>query len=468
MKFELQFFGATGQVTGSLYVIRCGSHTVLLECGLRQGSAESEEHNRDPFPVAIDDIDAVILSHAHIDHSGRVPMLTRQGYTGPVFVQNATGALCEIMLPDSGYLNEKDADWENRKRRGTGKALVQPLYTRVDAEKCIEQFVGARYEESVDVVPGLTLIFHDAGHILGSAIVELIYTDQDCRRTLVFSGDLGYRDAPVMKAPAVIEQADVVMLESTYGDRLHRPIAETMQELTEIFEAARSAQGNILVPAFTVGRTQDLLFLMAENYDRWNLDAWQIFLDTPMGIDATRAYSKFSHLHDASLFKSDSGLVNLPNFHATRSSAESMEINEIRSGAIVVAGSGMCSGGRILHHLKNNIWRPECHLVIVGYHAFGTLGRRIVDGAETVKLWGDEYRVRIKVHTVGGLSAHADQADLVRWYGGFANKPPVYLVHGEREAQKVLAKSIGREFAAPVSIPEYRQKVEIKSHTGRT
>jgi metallo-beta-lactamase family protein len=466
MKFELQFFGATGQVTGSLYVIRCGTHTVLLECGLRQGSAENEDHNRDPFPVAIDDIDAVILSHAHIDHSGRVPLLTKQGYTGPVFVQNASAALCEIMLPDSGYLNEKDADWENRKQRGTGRALVQPLYTRADAEKCLEQFVGVRYGEPVDVVPGLALIFHDAGHILGSAIVELIYTDDDGRRTLVFSGDLGYRDAPVMNAPAVIERADIVLLESTYGDRLHRPVAETMQELTEIFEAARAAQGNILIPAFTVGRTQDLLFLMAENYERWNLDSWHIFLDTPMGIDATKTYSKFSHLHGASLFKSDSGLLNLPNFHATASSAESMEINDIRSGAIVIAGSGMCSGGRIMHHLKNNIWRPECHLVIVGYQAFGTLGRRIVDGAETVKLWGDDYRVRIQVHTVGGLSAHADQSDLVRWYGAFTNKPPVYLVHGEREAQKALAAKIEREFAAPVYIPEYRQKVDIESHAG--
>lgn len=468
MSFELQFFGATGQVTGSLYVIRSGSHTVLLECGLKQGSAENEDHNRDPFPVAVDEIDAVILSHAHIDHSGRVPLLIKQGYQGPVFVQNATGALCEIMLPDSGYLNEKDAQWENRKRRGTGKAVVQPLYTRADAEKCLEQFVGVRYEESVDVVPDLTLKFHDAGHILGSAIVELIHTDDGDRRTLVFSGDLGYRDAPVMSAPAIIEHADAVLLESTYGDRLHRPIKETMQELTEIFEAARAAQGNILVPAFTVGRTQDLLFLMAENYERWNLDAWHIFLDSPMAIDATNAYSRFEHLHGASLFGSDSGLLELPNFHATRSSEESMEINDIRSGAIVIAGSGMCSGGRILHHLKNNIWRPACHLIVVGYQAFGTLGRRIVDGAETVKLWGDDYRVRIHVHTVGGLSAHADQDDLIGWYGAFANKPPVYLVHGEREAQKALAERIERELAAPVSIPEYSQKINIESHVGRT
>ena len=217
MSFELQFFGATGEVTGSLYVIRTGTHKVLLECGLIQGEAENKNGNREPFPVAVDEIDAVILSHAHIDHSGRVPLLVRQGYRGPIYVQNATKALCEIMLPDSGYLNEKDAEWENRKRRGTGKALVQPLYTREDGEKCIEQFEGTPYGERVEVVPGLTLRFHDAGHILGSAIVELVQTDDRGSRTLIFSGDLGYRDAPVMNVPETFTHADTVLMESTYG-----------------------------------------------------------------------------------------------------------------------------------------------------------------------------------------------------------------------------------------------------------
>jgi len=255
MTFELQFFGATGEVTGSLYVIRAGTHTVLLECGLIQGRAENEKRNQDPFPVAVDEIDAVVLSHAHIDHSGRVPLLVKRGYQGPIYTQNATRALCEIMLPDSGYLNEKDAEWENRKRRGTGEAFVQPLYTREDAERCIEQFVGVPYGKGLEVAPGLTLRFHDAGHILGSAIVELVYADDSGSRTLIFSGDLGYRDAPVMNEPATFTHADTVLMESTYGDRLHRPVVETMQELTDVFETARAAQGNILIPAFTVGRT---------------------------------------------------------------------------------------------------------------------------------------------------------------------------------------------------------------------
>jgi len=461
MSLTLQFLGATGEVTGSLYAIRAGSHTILLECGLIQGGAENEKRNRDPLPVEIGSIDAVILSHAHIDHSGRVPRLVKQGYGGPIYVQNATKALCEIMLPDSGYLNEKDAEWENRKRRGTGKSLVKPLYTREDAERCLMQFEGSAYGEDVTVVPGLTLRFHDAGHILGSTIVELHYDDGGGGRTLVFSGDLGYRDAPVMNDPVKLEHADAVLMESTYGDRLHRPFDETMEELTGVFAAARAAQGNILIPAFTVGRTQDLLYLMAENYERWNLDDWKIFLDSPMGIEATAVYSRYRHLYGAKLFGPDSSLPELPNFYQTRTSEESMTINEIRSGAIVIAGSGMCSGGRIHHHLKNNIWRPECHLVIVGYQAHGTLGRRIVDGAETIKLWGDTYSVRIRVHTIGGLSAHGDQQDLMAWYSAFHNKPPVYLVHGERDAQQALAKKMRADLDAPVTIAERGQRIDI-------
>jgi len=459
--FDLQFLGATGEVTGSLYAVRTAGHRVLLECGLVQGGRDNEQRNWDPFPFDVSEIDAVILSHAHIDHSGRVPRLVKQGYEGPIYVQNATKALCEIMLPDSGYLNEKDAEWENRKRRRKGAALVKPLYTLEDAERSLEQFTSASYDELVEVVPGVKLRFHDAGHILGSTIVELNVECDGGRKTLVFSGDLGYRDAPLMNPPAILENTDCVLLESTYGDRLHRPFADTIEELTDVFDAARAAQGNILIPAFTVGRTQDLLYLMAENFERWNLDKWQIFLDSPMAIEATAIYSRFRHLYGAKLFASGSDLPDLPHFHRTRTPEESMTINEIRSGAIVIAGSGMCSGGRILHHLKNNVWRPECHLVIVGFQAYGTLGRRLVDGAETIKLYGDEYRVRINVHTIGGLSAHADQADLVAWYGSFKNRPPVYLVHGEPDAQQALAGKLRGELSAPVVIAERGQTVRI-------
>ncbi len=461
MVFELEFQGAAGRVTGSLYVIRAGEHTVLLECGLVQGSSKEEALNREPMPVEPGEIDAVVISHAHIDHSGRAPLLVKRGYSGPMYVQNATRALCGIMLPDSGYLNEKDAEWENKRRKGRDEPLVEPLYTRADAEACLSQFQGMAYVAPQEILPGLTLTFHDAGHILGAAIVELVYREGNESRTLVFSGDLGYRDAPVMNQATRLSHADVVLMESTYGDRLHRPFDETMAELTELFATARASQGNILIPAFTVGRTQDLLYLMAENFEEWGLAHWQIFLDSPMGIDATRVYGEYRHLYGAKLFGPDSSLPDLDNFHMSHSTEESMAINAIESGAIIIAGSGMCSGGRIHHHLKNNIWKPACHLVIVGYQAHGTLGRRLVDGVDEIRLWGDTYPVRARVHTIGGLSAHGDQQDLLDWYAAFDNRPPVYLIHGEDHARTALAKALGNRLAAPVAVPELGDKISI-------
>ena len=461
MAFELQFFGATERVTGSLYLVRAGESTIVLECGLVQGSPDEDDRNREPFPFDVESIDAVVVSHSHIDHSGRVPLLVKQGYSGPIYTHEASKALCEIMLPDSGYLNEKEAEWENKKRANRGKARVLPLYTMEDAQASIGQFRGLEYDAPTEIAPGLTLTLFDAGHILGASIVQLEYTEQGNRRTLVFSGDLGYRGAPLMDPTTRLEHADTVLMESTYGDRDHRPIEETIDELTHVFEAARAAQGNVLIPAFTVGRTQDLLYLMAEHYEQWQLGKWKIFLDSPMGISATRVYSRYRNLFAAQLFEPKTDYPDLPNLYETKTAEESMLINDIESGAIIIAGSGMCTGGRILHHLKNNVWRPECHLVIVGYQAAGTLGRRLVDGADEIKLWGDAYRVRARRYTIGGLSAHADQADLLDWYGSFRNRPPVYLVHGEERGQKPLLEKLRTELAAPAEIARYRQKITI-------
>ncbi len=461
MVFELQFFGATERVTGSLYLLRAGPHTLLLECGLVQGAREEELRNRDAFPIDVARIDAVVLSHSHIDHSGRIPRLVKEGFEGPVYTHEASRALCAIMLPDSGYLNEKEVEWENRKRRKQKLPAIEPLYTQADAEACISQFEGLEYDTPTEILPGLTLTLYDAGHILGSSMVELTFAEDSGSRTLVFSGDLGYRDAPLMNPVRRLTHADAVLMESTYGDRLHRPIEDTLTELTDVFESARAAQGNILIPAFTVGRTQDLLYLMAEHFDRWNLGDWTIFLDSPMGIKATETYSRYRHLFAAQLFEPKSDNPELPNLYATRTPEESMTINKIESGAIIIAGSGMCTGGRILHHLKNNIWRPQCHLVIVGYQAIGTLGRRLVDGAGEIRLWGDTYRVRATVHTIGGLSAHGDQADLMDWYASFEGRPPVYLVHGEERAQQPLLKRLRDELGAPAEIARYRQKITI-------
>ena len=461
MTFELQFLGATERVTGSLYRVRAGNYQLLLECGLVQGVADEEARNREPFPFDATEIDAVVISHSHIDHSGRVPLLVKQGYSGPVYTHAASKALCEIMLPDAGYLNEKEAEWENRKRAQKGKGRIAPLYTLEDAENSIDQFRGLEYETPTEILPGLTLTLFDAGHILGASIVQLEHKGKNGKRTLVFSGDLGYRDAPLMDPTTRLQHADAVLMESTYGDRDHRPIAETLGELSDVFESARAAQGNILIPAFTVGRTQDLLYLMAEHFEEWQLGKWKIFLDSPMGISATKVYSRFRHLFAATLFEPKSDYPDLPNLYATKSVEDSMTINDIEAGAIVIAGSGMCTGGRILHHLKNNIWRPQCHLVIVGYQAVGTLGRRLVDGAEEIRLWGDTYRVRAQRHTIGGLSAHADQTDLVDWYRSFENRPPVYLVHGEERGQRPLLEKLRKELGAPAHIARYQQKISI-------
>ena len=461
MAFELQFLGATERVTGSLYLLQAGDSRILLECGLVQGVADEEAHNREPFPFDPQAIDAVVISHSHIDHSGRVPLLVKQGYAGPVYTHAASKALCDIMLPDSGYLNEKEAEWENKKRARQGKSPIRPLYTREEAEASISQFRGLEYEMPVEIAPGLSLTLYDAGHILGASIVKLVYDNGGDKRTLVFSGDLGYRDAPLMDPTTRLTQADVVLMESTYGDRDHLPIDETLAEITEVFEAARAAQGNILIPAFTVGRTQDLLYLMAEHFEAWNLGKWKIFLDSPMGISATKVYSQFRHLFAAALFEPKTDYPDLPNLYATRTVEESMAINEVEAGAIIIAGSGMCTGGRILHHLKNNVWRPECHIVIVGYQAIGTLGRRLVDGADEIRLWGDTYRVRAQRHTIGGLSAHGDQTDLIDWYGSFADRPRVYLVHGEPRGQQPLLEKLRRELGAPAEIAKYRQKITI-------
>jgi metallo-beta-lactamase family protein len=365
------------------------------------------------------------------------------------------------MLPDSGYLNEKDAEWETEKNSRNGKEPVEPLYTKQDAENCLSQFESTRYGDRLEILPGITVCFHDAGHILGSAIVEMTFHEKGKTRTLVFSGDLGYRDAPVMNSPFRVKHADTVLMESTYGDRLHRPFAETIEELTGVFEMARANKGNIVIPAFTVGRTQDLLYLMAEHFDEWRLKDWNIFLDSPMGIEATETYAHYRHLYGAKLFGPDSHLLNLPNFHMTRTTEESMFINTVRSGAIIIAGSGMCTGGRIHHHLKNNISRTSSHLLIVGYQAYGTLGRRIVDGADEIKLWGQRYPVRASVHTIGGLSAHGDQQDLMAWYAAIEKRPPVYLVHGEPDAQNVLMKKMKAELDAPVAIASYKQSIAI-------
>ncbi len=452
---ELEFFGAAGEVTGSCHILRVGDQQVLLDCGLIQGRREDEARNLEPFPFDPRAIDAVVLSHAHIDHSGRLPLLVRQGFKGPIHTHNATRDLAHILLRDSASLHERDADWQNRKRERKGLAPIEPLYTRADAEAALKLVQGYRYEQAIDVAASVKVRFHDAGHIMGSALVEVNIEHRDRKCRLVFSGDLGQHDTPILRDPVALETADVVLMESTYGGRLHRERAKTIEEIGAIISAARAGRGNILIPAFAVGRSQEVLYQFGVHFDEWDLQRWHVFLDSPMAVEASKVYWEYPHLYDEEATKFRETVHEMPhlhNLHLTADVTQSKNINRIRSGAIVLAGSGMCTGGRILHHLKHNLWRPECHVVIVGYQAYGTLGRALVERRHSVRIHREGIRVKATIHTVGGLSAHGDEADLSRWYGGFQNRPPVFLVHGEVSAAKALKKRLEADHKARVRL----------------
>ena len=461
---QIEFLGATREVTGSCYLLRVGKYRLLVECGLIQGSRQHERHNHDPFLFDPREIDTVVLTHAHIDHSGRLPLLIKRGYRGEIHTHSATADLCAIMLEDAGYLNEKEAQWENRKRERKGLKLIEPLYTRNEAKQTQQRFRALEYGETKEILPGVELTLRDAGHILGSAIAELALTDGSGSRKIVFSGDLGHRGAPILRDPAPVGHADLVVMESTYGDRLHRPWNETWQEMGEVISHARSGKGNILIPSFAVGRTQELLYVFKRYFDDWGIGDWEVYLDSPMAIEATGVYASHAKVYDErarEIYRQGGEPFGLPNLHLSQRTADSMKINRVTSGAIIIAGSGMCSGGRIKHHLKYNIWREHAHLMIVGFQARGTLGRTLVDGASHIRLWGETIQVKAHVHTIGGLSAHADQRGLLDWYGHFSNRPRIALVHGEPEAMDTLAGLLKRDFSAEVVQAGFQQTLAL-------
>lgn len=438
---QVEFHGAAGEVTGSMHLVRAAGRRILLDCGMMQGGREIEAHNHDPFPFDPAEIDALVVSHAHIDHIGRIPLLVKRGFDGPIFTQSASAELMPVMLLDSASLAESDAERANRDRR-RGEPEVEPLYTRDDVAPAMRQLQRIAYDSKTEILPGVEIRFRDAGHILGSAIVEL-WADG---KKLVFSGDLGQKGTPILRDPVTIPDADLVLMESTYGDRNHRERDETVHELGGILDEAWRDRGNVLIPAFAMGRSQELLYWFAKCWDEWKMSRWRIFLDSPMAAKVVDVYNHHYAIFDAdaqAVWKDHPNPFRLPNLHITETTDESMAINNIENGAIIIAGSGMANGGRIQHHLKHNLDRRNAHVVFVGYQAQGTLGRRLVDGAKWVRIHRHDYRVNAQMHTVGGLSAHADQRGLLEWYAGFEERTPLALVHGEDKAREALAGEIG-------------------------
>ncbi|WAJ36252.1 MBL fold metallo-hydrolase [Pseudomonas sp. GOM7] len=464
----LTFLGAIQQVTGSCYLIesRDGAR-VLLECGMHQGRREDENRNRSAFAFDPRSLDAVVLSHAHLDHSGLLPRLVAEGYRGPIHATEASCELLELMLMDSAFLQEKDAEWENRWRARQGKPAIKPLYTIADSERALSQTRRHPYGQSSEVAKGIHVTFHNAGHILGSAIVELCVEDHHLHRRLVFSGDLGNTCSPLMQAPTQLHEADVLMLESTYGDRDHRCSEDTLEELADILQRAHRDDGNVLIPSFAVGRTQDLLYYLGRFYQQGLLPQQAVFLDSPMAIRANAIYSRY---HEQFAEKDRAALAAkgvqrvedwLPVLRCTPTVEESMAINRVKSGAIIIAGAGMCNGGRIVHHFKHNLWRENCHLVFPGFQASGTLGRLIVDGADTVKVLHQRIAVKAQVHTLGGFSAHAGQSQLLDWASQFEHHPELYLVHGELEKMQALQQALRGHLNWIANIPEPGEQIAL-------
>ncbi|QSX40412.1 MBL fold metallo-hydrolase RNA specificity domain-containing protein [Shewanella cyperi] len=447
MSMTLTFWGATGEVTGSCHLLEVNGKQLLLDCGMIQGGKQDEARNRLPFAFEPPAIVAVVLSHAHIDHSGRLPLLAKQGFKGPIYTHRATADLCAIMLRDAAMLQQRDAERQNVKLARKGLDPIEPLFTEEDVDRVLELFVPLEYGTDLQVMEGVNVRFRDAGHILGSALLELDIDDGKHRKKMVFSGDLGRAGMPILKDPEFVDRADLVLMESTYGNRLHRSWEDTLAELKAIFGRAISeSRGNILIPAFSVGRAQELLYLFHLYAKDWDLSRWTVCLDSPMAIEATKVYIHHYPLMDEDFKRfvrmHPGNHPLMANVQFIQSTDESIALNDIHQGLIIIAGSGMCTGGRIRSHLEHNLWRSECDIIICGFQALGTPGRALVDGVEELTVNGKSLKVAATIHTVGGLSAHADQAELMRWYGHFVDNPPLVLVHGETESQEELLQCL--------------------------
>ncbi len=459
--------GGAGTVTGSSYLIEStGGKKVLVDCGLFQGGKQMENRNWSDWGFDPGKIKALFLTHAHIDHSGRIPKLVKDGFQGKIITSPPTAELCEIMLLDSAHIQEMDAEWQTRKNRRQSKKDIFPLYTARDAEESLKFFSPVERDRIIDVEDGIRARLRNAGHILGSSILELWVNEAGKEIKVVFSGDIGKHDQLIVKDPHEIFEADYLFIESTYGNRLHRDFEESKEELLNAINHALSNKEKVIIPAFAVERTQEILYILGEFYRNGSLPDIPIYLDSPLAIKATQIFRKNKKYYDEeamAIVKEGFDPFDMPNLRFTPTTKESMAINEGTGSAIVIAGNGMCTAGRIKHHLKHNLWRPGASLVIVGFQAIGTTGRKIIDGDKFVKIFGENLAVKAKVYTIGGFSAHADQRDLLEWVSHFAeSRPRVFVVHGEPTSSETFASRIREKFHMEVHIPQWKEKLILK------
>ena len=442
-------------VTGSCHMISTDTHKILLDCGQFQGGKEMDRMNEEPFPFNPAEIEGVILSHAHIDHCGRLPLLVKRGFKGPIYCTDATADLLEVMLRDSAYIHEKDAEWQTKKNLRTGKPPVEPLYTIQDSEAALRLVKPILYDQLVELNPEMKIVFNDAGHILGSAITELWVTEDDKTSKIVFSGDLGVPDRPILRDPVKIKKADFVIMEATYGNRLHPQNATSIDELIKITLKTIKRGGSVIIPSFAVGRTQELIYqfnMFYEHHPEYSDTQGKIYvyIDSPMATTATEVFKKNAQVFDEetkSYILSGDHPLDFPNLLFTRNTADSQMLNEDKSSKIIISASGMCEAGRIRHHLKHNLWDSRNSIVFVGYQAEGTLGRLLVEGAKEVKLFGEPIMVGAEIHNLEGFSGHADQKGLLDWLGGFQKEPKhIFLVHGETQSKIDFAARVKEVF----------------------
>ncbi len=467
MKIRLKFLGAAENVTGSRFLLEADEHRFLIDCGMHQ-ERNLRERDWAPFPVEPSSIDAVLITHAHLDHCGYLPKLVREGFTGPVYCTPATAEIMKISLLDSAHLQESDAENKRRRHEREGREGPHPevpLYTVQDAENCFPQLKPVRCKDSMTLSDGVVATFHEAGHILGSAMIAFDVRLDGQERRIIFTGDIGRWDRPIVRNPSTFEQADYVVMESTYGNRTHADVKAVDEQLEQVIKSTVKARGNIIVPSFAIERAQELLYHMRELLAADRIPHLLVFLDSPMAIKVTEVFRSHPELYDRDareILKNGDVPLDFPSLVTVATADQSKALNYLGGSAMIIAGSGMVTGGRVKHHLVNNISRPESTVLFVGYQAIGTLGRIIVDGAQEVRLFNERYPVRARIEQIHGFSSHADRNELMRWLSSIKNTPrKVFVVHGEKESSEDFAALVAKERNCPVSIPQYGEEVVI-------